>query len=89
MSNANLIQARMTVFDLKSTVYFGHSYSFVRQKGMVNEYGSHCLYTTDGLPAEARVRQMRPAVSRQLSSKNVLMSRSIPLHGVRSTHLPG
>ena len=69
----------MSVFDFKSVQHFGHTSSPSMRKGVADVYGTNDLLPVDGLSAQARVRQVRSPVSRQLPSAQVLMSRSIPL----------
>jgi transposase len=76
----------MTFIDLKSPVYYGYS-KFIKQKGMANVYRKNNFCSTDGLPPNVRVPQVRSAVSRQLQGAKLFMSGSVPLHGICSTDL--
>ena len=56
-------------------------------KGLVNEHRADCFLTTDRLPSQETIRQMRSTLSRQLSGKKFLLFRSIPLYGFRSDNI--
>ena len=71
----------MAVIDFNSPIDFGQTTFVETLKGLANARWANCFLTTDGSPAETRIRQMRSAISRQLPSKNFFLLRSIPLYG--------
>ena len=79
----------MTVFDFKWLLDFGHTFSAPMGKGVADVHGTNGVLPVDGLPAQARVRQVRSSLSRQLPGAQVHLSGSIPVYGFRPTHLPG
>jgi Transposase DDE domain len=56
---------------------------------MTYECRENRFYATTGLYARLRVSPMRRTLQRQLQRKDVLLQRSVPLHDVRATDLPG
>lgn len=56
-------------------------------KGLVNARRTDNLLTTDRLPSQKTIRQLRPQIPRQPSNKNFLLFRSIPLYGFCSDNL--
>src|SRR4030066_1969318 len=77
----------MTVFDFKSSVPIGHNTFISEKKGMADAQWTNDLFTTHGFPTKTRIQQMCERISRPLSHPNLLVFRSISLHGLRSTHL--
>ena len=71
----------MTVFDLKSLSCYGQTFAN-SSKGLANVQISISLLATNGLFSKTRFQQMRSLVSQRSSSKDFLMPRSVPLHGV-------
>ena len=79
----------MTFFDFKSFVHIGHNSSISKRKGMANAQWTNDLFTTHGFLTKRRIQQMCSELSRPISCPNLLVFRSISLHGLRSTHLSG
>jgi len=57
-------------------------------KGLANASWTDCFLTTDRLSSKEAIRQMRSPISRQLSSKDFFLFRSVPVYGVRSDNIP-
>ena len=57
-------------------------------KGVQYECRTYRFLTTPRFHAAPRIQKMRRALSWQLSNQNLLLSRSVPLHGIRSTYFP-
>jgi len=72
----------MVVFDFNSFIDFGQVTFGKILKGLANAHRTNSFLTTDRLPAKTSVRQMRSLIPRQLSDKNFLMFRSIPVYGL-------
>ena len=77
----------MTVFDFNLLVNFGQITLMATSKGQANVYRANSFLTTDGLSSKVRIQQMRRTLSGQLQSTKFLMSRSVPLYGIRTTDL--
>ena len=77
----------MTVFDFNSLAHIGHNFLIFERKGMVNAQWAHRLLSTHGFLAKTRIQQMCATLSRSMSSPNLLLLRSIPLHGFCSVDL--
>jgi hypothetical protein len=71
----------MTVIDFNSLINFSQITFVETLKGLANAHRANCFLTTDRLSTKARIRQMRSPIPRQLSDKNFLLSRPIPLYG--------
>ena len=56
-------------------------------KGLANEYRADCFLTTDRLPSQETIRQMRSTLSRQLSGKKFLLFRPISMYGFCSDNI--
>ena len=56
-------------------------------KGLANEYRPDCFLTTDRLPSQETIRQMRSTLSRQLSDKKFLLFRPISMYGFCSDNI--
>ena len=74
----------MTVFDFSIACPFGHSLATFLWRDLADEYRSPGVRTAAGLSAEARVRPMRPPLSRQFSLPELELFRPVPLPGVRA-----
>ena len=79
----------MTVVDLKSIVDLGHSALHLAREGMADAYGTNCILTAHGFPAQARVQQMRTSVPWQLQDTALQVSRSVSVHGLCAAHRSG
>ena len=79
----------MSVFDFNALQDIGHTSSAFMWKGVADVHGTNGVLAVDGLPAQARVQQVRSSLSRQLPGAQVFLPRSIPLYGLRPTHLSG
>ena len=77
----------MTVFDFKSFVHIGHNPFISQKKGMANAQWAQRFLSTHGFLAKTRIQQMCGTVSRSLPPPNLLLLRSIPLHGICSIDL--
>lgn len=77
----------MTGIDLKSELDLGQL-NPIDPKGVAHAHREAGLRPDDGLPAAAAVPQVRRALSRHLQGEELLMSRPVPLHGLRPAHLP-
>src|SRR5262245_19586223 len=73
--------------DLNGAVGLSPFPPLTTRKGMAHAHRSLCLLPTDGLPAQGPVRPIRRAVSRQSTDSQLLLSRPIPVHGLRSIDL--
>ena len=71
----------MTVFDFNWVVHWSHSLRRNAWRGMAHELRSNRLRATFRLLAQARIQQVRPAISRASTSARVLLPRSVSLHG--------
>lgn len=78
----------MPVTDLKFSRSFMHSPE-TTQEVVNNELWQIHILASHGLSAHAHVPPMRQSLSRQLPDKTFYLSRPMPLHGLRSTNLPG
>jgi len=77
----------MVGIDFNSSVSFGQ-YAFTESlKGMANAHWTDCFLTTNGFSSQKTIRQMCSPISRQLSSKDFFLFRSIPVHGFRSDNV--
>src|SRR5262249_45410012 len=75
------------VFDLKTRVALSHFPPVATPRELAHAQRPLCLFPTDGLSAQARVRPLRRALSGQSTDSQLLLFRSIPLHGLRSIDL--
>src|SRR4051812_45590921 len=75
------------VFDLSSRVALSHFPLAATRQGLAHAQRSLRLLPTDRLPTQTRVRPLRRSLSRQSKNPPLLLFRSIPLHGLRSTDL--
>src|SRR3990172_10459940 len=78
----------MSIIDLTSTSVSGHP-SVNQQGGMTYEYWKHHLRSGDGPCPLARISPRRRTVSRRLQNPALLLARSISLHGLCPTDVPG
>ena len=74
----------MLVIDLKSILYYDHSYT--NTKGVVNEYWQNYIFPNNGVLAYARIPKMCQTLSRQLQNAKLFLLRSISVHGIRSVN---
>src|SRR3970040_1979142 len=88
-NNSKWFQGNRPVFDFSSRVDFGRSGAPAAPQGAADAHGTNRLCATAGLPAPARIRQVRAAVPRQTPRAPVLLFRSVPLHGLRPAHVSG
>src|SRR3989338_2550170 len=78
-----MLTTNISVIDLNSFLcYFGAS-----SKGAANEYRQNCFFSSDGIPASARIPQMCRALSRRLQSQKFFMHGPILMHGLRAINL--
>ena len=77
----------MTCIDFRSAVNFGLFSSTVTRKRVADVYGTDRFLAVDGLLAKTRIRQLRPAVWRQLPYSEIFLFRSISLHDFRTNCL--
>src|ERR1700754_812642 len=68
------------VFDLNARVALSQFLSAATRRGLAHAQRSLRLLSTDGFSAQARVRPVRRALSRQSTDPPLLLFRSIPLH---------
>ena len=60
-----------------------------RQSRLTNALGPLCVRTADGVLAASRVQFMRSSLPGRPSFARLHLPRSIPVHGVRATHVSG
>src|SRR3990172_2033395 len=78
----------MSIIYLTSKSISGHP-SVNQQGGMTYEYGKNHLRSGDGPCPLARISPLRRTVSRRLQNPALLLARSISLHGLCPTDVPG
>src|SRR5437870_9009036 len=71
----------MTVFDFNLVLHFRHSSPVGTWRGMAYELREERLRSTLGLLAQARILQVRSAVSRRSTAEKILVPRPVSLHG--------
>ena len=77
----------MVGVDFNSFITFSQ-YTFTDSlKGLADAHRTDCFLTTDGLSSKEAIRQIRSPISRQLSSKNFFLFRSVSVYGVRSDNI--
>jgi hypothetical protein len=69
----------MTVIDLKSKLYYGHS-NYLKE-GVAYEFGQIRLFSNYEISAFARTSKMYQSISRRLQNKTFHLSGSISLNG--------
>ena len=83
-----MLREKMTGIDLKMPINSAHKTFSKYLKGLNNVYRTNRILATIGFSTQKTIRQMRPQISRQPSSKNLFLFRSISLYGFRSNNLP-
>jgi hypothetical protein len=73
--------------DFNSFVNFGQNTLVDTLKGLADVHRKNSVLTTDRLPAKTQVRRMCSPILWQLSDKNFLLLRSIPLYGFCSDNI--
>ena len=76
----------MTFIDFNLQIYYGH-FSFIKMKGVANEYRKNNFCSTYGIPSHVRVSQVCSKISWQLQNKKFFLSGPISLHGLCSIDL--
>ncbi len=79
----------MSVFDFNALPDLSHTFSTLMWKGVADVHGINGVLSVDGLLAQARVQPVRSSLSGKLPGAQVFLPRSIPLYGLRTTHLSG
>ena len=77
----------VNVFDFKFDSSIGHNLPITDRKGMTDAFRTNHFLSADEFFAQARIQQMRSAISRGIPSSRLFVFRSIPLPGLRSTDL--
>ena len=77
----------MVGIDFNSSVDFGQNSLFETLKGLANVHRKNSFLTNDRPPAKTQVRRMCWPIPWQLSDKNFLLLRSIPLYGFCSDNI--
>ena len=76
-----MLRKKTIGLDLNLKLYFSHS-CIMSQKGMANEYWTDNLFSIIGFPSQEKTGSMYSALSWKPSNKNVLMLRSVLVHGI-------
>ena len=77
----------MTVIDFNLLGNISHDCSTSMWKGLADVLRTDCFCSIDGLPANARISQMRATLPRQSPCAKVLVQGPISLHGLCSINL--
>jgi hypothetical protein len=79
----------MQFIDLKYLLPIGHTSASLRKELDSYEHRQNRLCSTNGILPRIRILEMRGAVRWQLQGDSVHLSGPVPLHGLRSAHVPG
>jgi hypothetical protein len=77
----------MVRIDFNSFINFGQNTLVYTLKGLANIHRKNSFLATDRLPAKTQARRMCSPILWQLSDKNFLLLRSIPLYGFCSDNI--
>src|SRR5436309_965339 len=76
-------------FDFNSKPPFCHHFAaFQLFSEAAYEYGTNCLFATDGLFSTLRISSLCQSLSRQSLRQELFLQRSVPLSGLCPTYLP-
>ena len=78
----------MTVFDFNRVLHLCHSFRLITWRGMAHESPApHRLCSTPRLLAQARIQQVHSTLPGRSTTTQILLPRSVPLHGLCPTHV--
>lgn len=78
----------MIDFDFSLPINSGHLTFIVTLKELAHVRRSNRFLATDRLPSQIPIQQICPTLSWQQPSATFLLSRSVPVHGIRAVDLP-
>jgi len=79
----------VNVFDFNFVSPIGHNSPITDREGVTNAFRANHFLSAYELFPQIRIQQMRSPVPGRVSDSELLVFRSIPLHGLRSTDLSG
>jgi len=81
-----MLLKKLNGIDFILPIGFGY---FLSMGGVAEEYGTDCLFSSDGFPVSAGVPQVRCSLPWSVQGPEVFLPGSVFLHGFRSAHIQG